>query len=101
MAALYEADFTERRSILYTLNFTMKAWFFGPEREKKIIKFVDVREWTSMDPPESKGPDGQITIQPGMTSGGQPTTILSNTVDYSLIDFDDNWDYIVTLDDGS
>ena len=54
-----------------------------------------------MDPPEWKGPDGQILIQPGMTAQGTPTTILSDTVDYSLIDFDDNWDYIITLDDGS
>lgn len=98
---IYEGDFTERKSILYTLNFTMRAWFFGPERKKGVIKFIDVREWTSMDPPESKGPDGQITIQPGMTDQGAPTTILGDTVDYSLIDFDDNWDYVVTIDDGS
>jgi len=98
---IYEGDFTERKSVMYTLNFTMKAWFFGPERKKGVIKFIDIREWTSMDPPESKGPDGQITIQPGMTDQGEPTTILGDTVDYSLIDFDDNWDYVVTLDDGS
>tara|TARA_Y100000389_G_scaffold41400_1_gene36096 strand:+ start:8279 stop:9091 length:813 start_codon:yes stop_codon:yes gene_type:complete len=97
---LYEADFTERRSILYTLNFTMKSWFFGPEKEKKVIKFVDVREWTSMDPP-SENYDGQITVQPGMTSEGVATSVLTNTVDYSLIDFDDNWDYVVTRDDAS
>ena len=97
---LYEADFAERRSILYTLNFTMKSWFFGPEKEKKVIKFVDVREWTSMDPP-SENYDGQITVQPGMTSEGVATSLLTNTVDYSLIDFDDNWDYVVTRDDGS
>ena len=32
---LYEGDFQERQSILYTLSFTLKGYFFGPEKLKK------------------------------------------------------------------
>lgn len=38
---LYEGDYTERQTILYTLSFTLKGYFFGPEKTKKVIKFVD------------------------------------------------------------
>ena len=46
---LYEGDFTERRSILYTLNFTLKGMYYGPERTKKVIKFIDIGYSTSLD----------------------------------------------------
>lgn len=38
----YEADFQTRRALIWTLNFTMKAYFFAPTQTKKQIKFVDV-----------------------------------------------------------
>jgi hypothetical protein len=88
---IYEAGFEERRSILYTLNFTMKGWFFGPEREKKIIKFIDVRYAT--DTPIDTPFEEFYTLQPGMTANNEPTTDQELSIDYSLIDFDDNWAY--------
>ena len=39
---LYEGTFEERQSILYTLTFTLKGYYFGPQKTKKVIKFVDV-----------------------------------------------------------
>ena len=91
MEDLYEGSFEERRSILYTLNFTMKAWFFGPEKQKGIIKFVDVRYAADSD---TNTPFEEFyTLQPGMTANNEPTTDQELSVDYSLIDFDDNWDY--------
>ena len=38
----YEADFQTRRALIWTLNFTMKGYFFSPTQVKKQIKFVDV-----------------------------------------------------------
>lgn len=88
---LYEGSFEERRSILYTLTFTMKAWYFGPEKEKGIIKFVDVRMATDSD---TNTPFEEFyTLQPGMTANNEPTTDQDLSIDYSLIEFDDNWDY--------
>ena len=91
MEDVYEGSYEERRSILYTLTFTMKAWYFGPEKEKAIIKFVDVRYATDT---ASNSPFEEFqTIAPGMTANNEPTTDRELSIDYSLINFDDNWDY--------
>jgi len=37
---LYDDKLQTRRLILYTLHFRVRAWFFGPERNKPIIKFT-------------------------------------------------------------
>jgi len=94
---VYEADFTQRRSIVYTLNFTMKGWFFGPEKDKEVIRFIDTRYAT--DTLANTEFEEFQTIQPGMTANNEPTTDITQTVDYSLIEFDDNWDYIEQISD--
>jgi len=38
----YEGDFESRRALIWTLNFTMKAYFFGPSSIKRQITFTDV-----------------------------------------------------------
>lgn len=91
MEDIYEGSFDERQSILYTLTFTMKAWYFGPEKSKNIIKFVDVRYATDSD--TNSEFEEFYTLQPGMTANNEPTTDQELSIDYSLIDFDDNWDY--------
>ena len=94
---VYEAEFTQRRSIVYTLNFTMKGWFFGPEKDKEVIRFIDTRYAT--DTPADTEFEEFQTIQPGMTANNEPTTDITQTVDYSLIEFDDNWDYVEQISD--
>jgi hypothetical protein len=32
-------------------------------------------------------------VSPGMTANNEPTTDRALSIDYSLIEFDDNWDY--------
>jgi len=93
---LYEGDFTERRSVLYTLNFTMKAWYFGPSRTKPVIKFVDVQVTQNTSPTASIDDTYQerYTTQPGLTANGTPTTDIANTIPYTQIEFDDDWGVI-------
>ena len=38
----YEGDFSQRRAIIWTLDFTLKLNFFGPINKQSIIKSVDV-----------------------------------------------------------
>ena len=38
----YEGDFTERRVLIYQLDFTMKMKFFGPTGDQKIIREVNL-----------------------------------------------------------
>ena len=69
---LYEGTFEERQAILYTLTFTLKGWYFGPEKTKKVIKFVDVDIYNGVgsDAPFLEGVD----IKPGLSANGQPIT---------------------------
>ena len=94
---IYEEAFTQRRSILYTLNFNMKGWFFGPERDKEVIRFIDTRYAT--DTVANTSFEEFQTIQPGMTANNVATSDITQTVDFSLIEFDDDWDYIEQISD--
>ena len=93
---LYEGDFITRRSIMYTLNFTMKGWFFGPEKVGKVVKFIDSRFAT--DVAETAPFEETLDTQPGSTANNEPTTLLTETIDFGLINFDDNWDFINTIE---
>lgn len=94
---LYEDAFTTRRSILYTLNFTMKGWFFGPEKDKSVIRFIDTRLATNT--PADSPFEEFLTGQPGSTANNVATSDITQTIDYSLIEFDDNWNYIGQISD--
>ena len=90
----YEGDFQSRRVLTWTLNFQMKAFYFGPVSNKKMIKFVDNNIYTSTTATVA---EEQVNVQPGLTAAGQPTTEISNTVPYSDINIDDNWAGIVQI----
>lgn len=93
----YDADFETRRSLIWTLNFTMKAYFFGPKSDKKVIKFSEA--YVHAGSQGQNDPFERITVQPGLTANGDPTTTANNSISYSDIEVDDNWDYIVTIED--
>ena len=67
---LYEGDYESRQTILYTLTFTMKGWYFGPEKKAKVIKFIDVDLAT--DTAGNATPEDRIIIKPGLDSNGNP-----------------------------
>jgi len=89
---IYEGDFLTRRAIMWTLNFTMKAWYFGPAKERQVIKFIQ----TNISPDLPAGDanntfNSAVVLQPGMTANNEPTTDPEVTISFSDIDFDDNW----------
>lgn len=92
----YEQGYQERRSLTWRLGFTMKGYFFGPVSQKKVIKFVEANMHDSLT---STDAFEKITIQPGLTANGDPTTDINQTVPYADIEFEDNWDYIVRIED--
>lgn len=98
---MYEGEYTERRSVLWTFNFTMKAWYFGPDRTRKVIKFTQSNVATSV-PADLNSANNTfneaLVVRPGLTANNEPTTDLTETIDFQDIDFDDNWqsfDYVV------
>ena len=49
MEDMYEGSFEERRVIEYTLEFTMKTYFFGPVYTGEVIKNVIERDYINTD----------------------------------------------------
>jgi|TARA_R110001592_G_scaffold137363_2_gene355296 hypothetical protein len=94
----YEGDFLTRRAMIWTLNFTMKAYFFGPVSKKKMIKFVDAN--LKPDTATTTATATQVNVQPGLTAAGAGTERIAQTVPYADINFDDDWKYIVQVLDG-
>jgi hypothetical protein len=94
---VYDGDFETRRSLLWTLDFTMKAWYFGPVREKRLVKFIDVRYAADTDIDTFL--EEQVTVQPGLTANGQPTTDANSSISYTEIMEDDDWGVIVMVNE--
>jgi hypothetical protein len=68
---IYEGTFQERRSVLYTLSFTMKGWFYGPQRKASVIKFIDTNFYSNTHPTNAPFVEG-VDIRPGLDSQGNP-----------------------------
>lgn len=98
----YDQDFKVRRTLIYTLRFTLKGYFYGPTTNAKIIKFSTVQLHTPNGNINTANPDNPavvLTVQPGMDANGVATTNAAATVSYLQIDENDDWDYIVIKTD--
>lgn len=92
----YDSDFESRRAILYTWNFTVKGYLFGPVSNKGVIKrtIVDISNNKTADPIGTKvGPDKRIVLIAGVDSDGNPTANTDNAIPYQNVNVEDNWDY--------
>jgi len=59
----YRGEFTERRAIIYTLNFTSKFYLYGPVTDSKVIKQVQVDQFTDL-PDKSPTREQRYTVTP-------------------------------------
>ena len=86
----YEGSFETRRAIIWTLDFTMKAWLYGPTKNGKIIKFAEANILDS----DTSNVYATVTAQPGLLANGSPTTDATLTIPYSNIKSTDNYAFI-------
>jgi len=56
----YSGDFTTRRAVIYSLNFTAKTYLFGPTSTQKVIKETQADLYT--DTPEAKREERVIVV---------------------------------------
>ena len=63
----YKGDYAERRAIMYTLDFTTKFYLYGPVTSSKIIKTVQVDQYTDM-PSAAPKREQRYTATPNPTS---------------------------------
>jgi hypothetical protein len=108
----YDGSFKERRAIVWTLNFVLKGYFYGPVRNRGVIKFVNANIYNA------NVPDGQlstavnntaisekITVQPGLSSNGQSIDYFGapnnnlGTISYQLIEKEDDYGIIIQIYD--
>tara|TARA_Y100001937_G_scaffold123523_1_gene186529 strand:+ start:456 stop:1268 length:813 start_codon:yes stop_codon:yes gene_type:complete len=63
----YEGDFTERRVLMYTLTFTSKFYLYGPVTDQKVIKSVQVDQYTDVQVNAPKR-EQRYTVAPSPSS---------------------------------
>jgi len=59
----YEGDFASRRAIIYTLSFTAKYYLYGPVTSQKIIRSVQVDQYTDL-PVNSPKREQRYSVEP-------------------------------------
>jgi len=99
---VYEGSFEERRALIWTVDFTMKGFFFGPNKKSEVIKLAntqlyDASLFTDID--DAVGnvtPVSKISVYPGQLANGAPTTNAQLTIDKSEISSNENFGYIIT-----
>ena len=68
----YEGDFDTRRALIYNMNFSMKAYFYGPVSNNGVIKrtIIPIAVDTAADAPFVE----KITVTPSQFANGAPLT---------------------------
>jgi hypothetical protein len=89
----YDGDFESRRALIWTLDFMMKGYLFGPIKKKNIIKFTE----SNFTIEGFDEPITTIEVYPGLTANGEPTTNPDDAVDPKTIEITDNWDVVVDI----
>lgn len=98
---VYDGNFQDRRSLVWTIDFTLKGYVFGPIKKGKIIKFANSVFYTP-DAPAGElykyvgnaNPVAYLQTQPGLTPNGQPTSNASASIDPNLITATTDFGYV-------
>jgi len=98
----YDSSFQERRAIIYTFNFTVKGYIFGPVSNQGVIQRTKV-DLTIPNTPEATitedGPQSKLTLTPGLLANGSPTANSSASIPIKDIEASDNYGYAFDKDD--
>lgn len=100
---VYDGDFTQRRSMIWTLNFTLKGYLYGPVKSAKTIKYTNTQFFvpdgdiiTSIG---NTDPVATIAIQPGLLANGSPTSNSSLSIPVADIVATDDFGFVTTIID--
>lgn len=92
----YEGDFQTRRAIIYTFNFTIKGYMFGPVQNKGVIKRTKITA-ISMDHTAADR-YSRVTTTPGLDANGNPVTLSNKSIPISQIDANSNYGYAFDIE---
>ena len=94
----YETNFVERRALIWTLDFIVNGYFFGPIKKSGVITLANTNFY---------GYEGQpvedrtfaMAITPGQLANGSPTSNGSLTIDRDSISPNSSYGYVITRTD--
>lgn len=86
----------DRRTIVWTLNFTVKTYFYGPVKSKKLIKYANVFVYSSDD---ANNAVSVASTRVAMLANGSPTTNAAASVSLNAIWIDSDYGFSETYDD--
>ena len=87
----YEGDLVTRRSLIWNLNFTIRAFLFGPITTGKVIKRAQVDFHANNVIGSAR--DSRVISTPGLLANGSPTSNSSASVSTDLISGDDDYGF--------
>lgn len=94
---VYEGEFTERRSMVWTLDFTLKGYLYGPVKTTKVIKYAIHPLYDQID--RTADSVAQVNLQPGLLANGSPTSNSSLSIPVDEILATDDFGFVITIDD--
>ena len=94
----YEGDFDTRRALIYNMNFSMKAYFYGPVSNSGVIKrtIIPIAVDTAADAPFLE----KITVTPSQFANGAPlpSPSANSALSVNLDQISANSDFGFTVD---
>ena len=97
----YEGNFEQRRAMIWTLNFTLKGYLYGPSKKSKLIKLAETTFRLPEDVATGNTTNTSNTIvvasRPGLTANGVATSNVAASIDYDEIISTNNYGFINTI----
>jgi hypothetical protein len=102
----YTPDFAQRRALIWNLDFTLKGYIYGPIKKSGIIKFANTTFYLPNVPDGQLGqainntdPSVRVTVQPGLTANGEPTSNASLSIPRNEIEISDDFGFIIDVEE--
>ena len=100
----YEGNFETRRALIWTLQFTMRGYLFGPTKETNLIKQSEINILVPNRQTITEGIANtsllnavEMTTIPGLTANGNPTSNATISIDKSEILSTDDYGFIIDI----
>jgi len=98
----YEGDFSKRRSLMWTLDFTLKGYLYGPVKNRGVIKFANTNFYVAntqdiRDAIGNTSVSVNIHTQPGLQANGAPTSNAALSIPVNEILATDDFGYVIGI----
>jgi len=100
----YTGALADNRTITWTLDMTLKGYYWGPVKKSGIIKFANVNfriatvpDGQLVDAVGNTAVSERVTVQPGLDANGHPTSNIAITIPYRQIWANDDYGFVTQI----